>query len=151
MHLRLRNKRGDTIVEVLIAVAIISLVLVTSYASTNNSTKATIDAQEHSQAMRAVETQLEFLHSKGKTAGNNVCFDSTGAEQSSGSAACTVTPYGAGTQPAYILSITCSVPNGVPPVCTWGSGNFFTVTATWPSVFGNGNSLVSMYYRPPPS
>jgi len=141
MRLRLRNQRGDTIVEVLIAVAIVSLVLVGAYASTSNSTTATLDAQEHSQAMRAVESQLEFLHSKGKTAGNNVCFDTTGTEQSSGAGACTVTPYGPGTQPAYNLQIT--QPSG--------GNNYYTVTAKWPSAFGNGNSLVTMYYRPPSS
>jgi type II secretory pathway pseudopilin PulG len=143
MRLKLTNhQRGDTIVEVLIAVAIISFVLAVSYATTSNSAKDTVDAQEHSQALRAVESQLEFLHEKGSTNASNVCFDTNGAEQSSGSAACTVSPYGAGTQPEYNLVIT--KPSA-------GPSGYYTVTATWPSVHGNGNSTVGMYYRPPPS
>jgi prepilin-type N-terminal cleavage/methylation domain-containing protein len=135
-----RDKRGDTIVEVLIAVSIVSLVLAGAYASTSRSARATLDAQEHSQALRAVESQLEYLRANGKTAGNDVCFTPTGTEVSSGNAACTVSPYGPGTQPNYRLQIF--QPSA-------GNGQAYEVQATWPSSL-DGTSKVSMFYRPPP-
>ena len=143
MRIRLSgNEHGDTIVEVLIAVAIVSFVLAVAYATSNHNVKSTVDAQEHSQAIKAVQAQLEFLRNQGKTAANDVCFDtSNGTELASSNAACTVSPYGASTQPNYKLQIFQPI----------GGSNSYTVTATWPSVFGNGlDSTITMYYRPPP-
>jgi|ERR1700741_1849418 len=55
------KQRGDTIVEVLIAIAVMSGVLGTSYAITSRNSKASQQAQEHSQALKVAETQLEQL------------------------------------------------------------------------------------------
>lgn len=56
-----RNQKGDTIVEVLIAIAIISSVLATSYAIMNSSVRANQDAQEHASGLKVAESQLELL------------------------------------------------------------------------------------------
>ena len=52
---------GDTIVEVLIAMAVISSVLGGAYASANRNSKSAQQSQEHSRALKVAETQLELL------------------------------------------------------------------------------------------
>ncbi len=55
------NQRGDTIVEVLIAIAVVSLVLAGAFGVSQKSSIATRDSQEHSEAQKLVESQLESL------------------------------------------------------------------------------------------
>lgn len=73
MQLALPNlpQRGDTIVEVLIAIAVISSVLGTAYAITNRSVQTNQSSAERSVATKVAESQLELLKSFTK-AGNNV-------------------------------------------------------------------------------
>lgn len=54
---------GDTIVEVLIAMTVISMVLGGAFASANRSLSATQSAKERDQGIRLAETQLEQLKS----------------------------------------------------------------------------------------
>jgi prepilin-type N-terminal cleavage/methylation domain-containing protein len=56
-----RRQSGDTIVEVLIAMAVISLVLATSYAITNRNINVNQDTQERNQAQQIVQRQIEEL------------------------------------------------------------------------------------------
>jgi len=51
---------GDTIVEVLIAIVIVSSVLVAAYASATRNTLTNQETQERSQALQLATTQLEF-------------------------------------------------------------------------------------------
>lgn len=53
------NQRGDTIVEVLVSVAALSLVLSASYALANRSSQATRQAQERGESFKLAESQLE--------------------------------------------------------------------------------------------
>lgn len=55
------NIRGDTIVEVLIAITVVSTVLGGAYASSNRSLNATRQSQERGEALKLAETQLERL------------------------------------------------------------------------------------------
>lgn len=64
---QITNSRGDTIVEVLIAIAIISLVLAGAYVSANRSAKATRTAQEHGEALKAAESQVELIKVAART------------------------------------------------------------------------------------
>jgi prepilin-type N-terminal cleavage/methylation domain-containing protein len=61
MSLRTIGQRGDTIVEVLISVAVISLVLAAAYAITSRNTATTQDTQEHNQAQQIVQQQIERM------------------------------------------------------------------------------------------
>ena len=73
----LLQQRGDTMVEVLIAIAVISSILGSAYAITNNSVRTNQGSQERSVATKVAETQLEFLKSFTKTAtvpSNNFCL-----------------------------------------------------------------------------
>ncbi len=55
------NQRGDTIVEVLISIAIISLILGGAYVTTNNSLHAERGSQERTNATKLVESQIEAM------------------------------------------------------------------------------------------
>jgi type II secretory pathway pseudopilin PulG len=54
------QSRGDTIVEVLIAIAIVSLILVSAFVTSHQSLAATRDAQEHAEASQVLKAQIEL-------------------------------------------------------------------------------------------
>jgi type II secretory pathway pseudopilin PulG len=56
------NNKGDTIVEVLIAVAVMSLVLGVSFVGSNRAYSDIRDAQQHQIATTIAQTQLEDLN-----------------------------------------------------------------------------------------
>jgi type II secretory pathway pseudopilin PulG len=59
--IRLRNDKGDTIVEVLIVLAVLSLAFSISYATANNGLRQSTTAQQHSNALSELDSQLELL------------------------------------------------------------------------------------------
>jgi Tfp pilus assembly protein PilV len=130
-----KTERGETIVEVLIAVAVISLTLTAAYVSANHSLNSSRDTLEHSQALQLVQAQIEDLraHNGGPDNGD-ACFDGTGisttncAFDGNGSVAVT------GTEPSYQLSITPD------------ANKVYTITAVWDSVFNGATNNVSLYY-----
>ncbi len=143
-----RRERGDTIVEVLISIAVVSLILGGAYVTTNRSLQNTRASEERGNALKLVESQIEQLKGMiaqnssavfGGTAPASFCMSGTTVPlPSSATAACMVdssgSPVGAAVQPQYRLSITRSV-------------NTFTVTNQWTNVGGRGNDQVTMTYR----
>lgn len=144
------NQRGDTIVEVLIAIAIVSMVLGGAYATTNKSLQATRSAQEQGVGLKLVETQLEQLKSLADTPGGlattpaSFCIVQTAGKPTVTSTAsagspCTLNSNGAtatsADQPAYQLAITQLTPNN------------FRITNSWVDVSGKQNDSVQMDYR----
>lgn len=139
-----RRQAGDTIVEVLIAIAVISLVLVGAYVTTTKNMSSTQDAQERTQAVKLAETQIEYFRKAGGTVASGNCFNNSGEQTAGGdqgSNPCIVlsdgTMAGEGDQPAYTLSIT-------PSVSHVGA---YAIKAQWASLTGITNN-VTMYYRP---
>lgn len=57
----LKNQKGDTVVEVLLSVAVLSLILSISYGLANRSTMAVRASQERSEALKINEAQQESL------------------------------------------------------------------------------------------
>ena len=91
MLINLRNHRGDTIVEVLIAIAIVSLTLTGAYASVNRSSNATRTAQERGEALKWAESQVEQIKaSKNLPGTGSFCF-TTNQQLQSGSTTCDTT------------------------------------------------------------
>ncbi|HSX06133.1 MAG TPA: prepilin-type N-terminal cleavage/methylation domain-containing protein [Candidatus Saccharimonadia bacterium] len=128
------NKRGDTIVEVLIAIAIVSLVLTAAYVISNKNTIAIQANQERIQAQHLVETQLEALRAQGVLNTTGDCFSSAGVEVNG--AACTnFTEQGSGAT----YSATIKGPNS----------GVYQVSVKWSSLNGTtaNDSDVTMYYR----
>lgn len=134
------GQAGDTIVEVLIAIAIISLVLTAAYATTNRNTIATQNNEEHIQAQHLVEAQIEALRAQNGINATGECFN--GADEVGTCNAFTA----AGSGATYTLKV--EGPTGlVTP--TDGTERTYTVTATWTSLGAqtDNNSNISMIYR----
>lgn len=143
-RLRQLTERGDTVVEVLISIAVVSLVLGGAFVTSNRSLQGTRDAEERSNALKMAETQVEqikYISAANPTAifGSSVpasyCLVGSVAIDSS-NAQCLVDSGGAPTttQPAYRLTVT-------------RSGNTFTIISSWTKVGSNQQNNVQLKYR----
>ena len=128
----LRNGRGDTIVEVLIAIAIVSLVLTSAYALTNKNVSSIQQVQEQGYAQKLAEQQVELLRAAATKPTATGCFDpATGAFVSPVSNA-TCHPVSGGA--TYGITITLL-----------GSHRYSVVTE-WDAL-GGGRPKVTIYYK----
>jgi prepilin-type N-terminal cleavage/methylation domain-containing protein len=143
------NQRGDTIVEVLIAIAVVSLVLGGAYVTTNRSLQATRSAQERSIALKLAESQVERLKGIitsspaqifGGSAPASFCISLAGAVVSTvtapANAACNVNNTGVATtkEPVFHLAVV-------------RNANTFKVTETWYDVSGKNTDKLVVSYR----
>lgn len=130
------GQRGDTIIEALIAVAIVSLILTSAYMLTNRNKAYQQTAQEQTTAQKLVERQVELLRGSNLTI-NNACLDNGGIQVSG--ASCQVDASGApsGSNGAtYTLSITTT---------SVGGGKNYKAQAKWTTITGS-QATVTMYY-----
>ena len=138
------HEHGDTVVEVLISIALVSLVLSGAFVTANRSLQATRGAQERQNALKMVEAQVEQLKylsgaSPDAIFGSSVpasfCIKA-GIAVASSDAGCRVNAAGISTTavPAYNLTVTRAT-------------NLFTVRASWDNVRGTGQDLVEIKYR----
>lgn len=67
MLIRSHKQRGDTIVEVLIATAVIGMVLGISYVAANRAARMGQQAQERTEATKLAEGQIELLRASAPT------------------------------------------------------------------------------------
>ncbi len=130
-----RRNAGDTIVEVMIAMAVASLVLGGSFTIVNRTLANARQAQEHGEALKLAQGQVESLKGLFKTNpslkdGVNDCISAGSVVQAS-MAQCN----NQGTV-GYNVSIGYSAVSQAS-----------TVTVTWPSVTGQGNDTISQVYR----
>jgi type II secretory pathway pseudopilin PulG len=120
----IKNRRGDTIVEVLVAVAVVGFMLSISYRLANRSLQASRSAQERSEALKLAEQQLERLKAVASKAPNADLDVYATAGKS------------------FCISI-----NGSNQLTNKGLTNpLFTITIRWGNLAG-GNNEVKMYYR----
>ena len=126
------KQRGDTIVEVLMVVAVISGVLGTAYAITNRSVKSNQLSQERGQAVKVAETQIEQLRTFKLTdvPGGTFCVTSGAFESDLINCKFDNNP-GDG---RYSASVTQPSPGK------------FVITVTWRGAT-NGSDQVAMNYR----
>jgi len=160
--MRRLNSRGDTIVEVLIVIVVLAMVMASGYGVAIRSQKANQQTQEHAQALKFAEGQLENL--KGYAVQNDIsglttfCFSDSGA---------VVTGFGggapaisAGTDNFANYPAGCKKPiNGVncTGVCynigvVKGSGadtNLYRVTARWDGINGAKDEVKLLYRLQP--
>lgn len=127
------KQNGDTIVEVLIASAIASLVLTSAYALTNKNVGAIQEAQEQSVAQKLVEQQVELLRDASTAPVGAGCY-SGASYVTTTNPACNVVNGGA----QYRLQIT-------PP----SAGNVYTIRADWTTLSGQVSSVNVVYSRVP--
>lgn len=137
------DQRGDTIVEVLIAVAVISMVLVSAYAISNRNVALTQDTQEHNQSQQIVQQQIERIRAMNAADPTQLnvafkCITGSGSslQPSSDDAACSFDASGQScstTEPCYDVVITKD------------AAGIYTVAATWTRL-GGGTSSTKMVY-----
>lgn len=142
------DNRGDTIIEVLIAIAIVSLILAGAYSISGRSLNTVRDSQEHSQAMQIAQGQLDILNSHGGLdLLTQQCFDASGNRQSIATGNCSFDKNNnincTTSASAYCYRVTITQP-ALPNQTT------YRVTVTWDRI-GGGNNSVSMDYRLGPS
>ena len=140
--MRLRQ-RGDSIVEVIIVLAVLSLALSIAYATSNQSLLATRQAQENSQATEILRSQMETIRSyaANDSASSNYIFRTTKFCIDSSGAVKDISPAGPCTQRnLYTIAIQYVASSA-------GSRDTFTATATWPDAQGHGDDVVTLLYR----
>lgn len=142
------SQAGDTIVEVIIAVAVVATILVGAFITTNRSTHTVRDAEEHAEALQFLQGQVELLRAAADTSGaltganlgTPFCFDDTLAMHAAGSNACA----GAGGVVPYDFSISCSALSGGCPAPQY-KVTTFDLKVTWPSITGNADAVYLSY------
>lgn len=134
------NHSGDTIVEVLIALTILSSAFGISYATANRSLRAGRKAQEHSEALKKLESQAERVRSlapyfndptKNVFITSDFCIksDNTVSSLPAGAADCQ--------DGLYSLYIHYDSTKD----------DLFTFTAAWIRAGGNGNDQEQILYK----
>ena len=126
----LLNKKGDTIVEVLIALTILSLAMSISYATVNSSIQGLLVARTTAKATSLLQQQVETLRITSNLGSNTdttgFCFDGKGSLAVAGTA-------------------TCVINNTTVKITEDGAGSGkFTATATW--TVGPKTYNSSIYY-----
>jgi len=139
MKKRRSKPTGDTIVEVLIAIAIVALVLAGAYRIASHSLQAVRDAEEHSIALKYAQGQMEQLQSAAPnmpppptiftTPTSPFCMDSSGT-----------------------IGGPCVITNGIDYTISdtrVGSATqaVFKVQVTWPSIEDSSIAQVSLSYK----
>ena len=158
--LKLLNMTGDTIVEVLIAIGIVSIVLVGAYSSATRSFNNSRQSQERGEALKFAQTQLEkikaFASKPTKNvyeSGNVYCFDSSDNQQkfnaptydpfSVSTAADDFSKYPTGCVQAFYHVAVKYIPNTPGPPA---SKDDFVILVRW-NRLGSGNDEIKMHYR----
>jgi len=120
-----KSQAGDTIIEVLIAMAILALVMVGAYVSSSRSLRNGTDAANRQQALALAEQQVEIIKSSpgNYTPSGNFYVDNSGNLQT-----------GSGTF------------NGIYSLTDTYSGGLYTVTANWQDT-GSATSQLQIFYK----
>lgn len=129
------NKSGETIIEVLISVAVIGATLAGSYYLANRSSQQTRAAVERTEALKAAESKVEILRSNLK---NDIALEGSGPYCVLSGSMSTVSDGICKVEPRYNILTTVSTTAGV---------STYAFTATWDSILGTQDTL-TIYYRP---
>lgn len=130
------GKWGDTIVEVMLAIAIVSAVLGGAFISVNRSLRGTQQSQERGEAVKLVEGQLERLKEAANdpskqiftaASPNPFCLDDNLNRQA---------PCAQGTDNRYTISIQRVAS---------GEATTFTARAVWDRLGGGQDQVVIVY------
>ena len=136
------GERGDTIVEVLMCVAVAGAVLASSFALVNRTARDARNAQEHEQALKVAESQVEQLKdhiNNGKSVAAvplTFCFGTSGYTTS---APCLI-PSGSG----YNYEATISSQN-LPVLVKVTNGTVYTATVDWDGPGGSREHVEVVY------
>lgn len=153
MYMKHLNNAGDTIVEVLVCIAVVSAVLGGAFVTTRSSQVGVRNSQEHAEALKLIESQLEQLRgdmSDAQTASTPFCMYNevpVSAVIAPASAHCTQNSAGQSGQADSRYYLTVDRCSAIACGNTVANSYLFTVKATWPQVDGKGNATETMVYR----
>jgi type II secretory pathway pseudopilin PulG len=141
-RIRRDGQRGDTIVEVIIAVAIVSAILAGAFVVTNQSARAVRDSEEHAQALQLLQGQVELLRSAAARPGTLPASLSTPFCLANGRA---YQPAASDTHCTLnsLYQVSISSPVSAP---TAGTTTTFNLVAAWPAL-GGGTDDVYLSYK----
>lgn len=153
------KQRGDTIIEVLIAVAVLGAILGGSFAVASRSLNVSQQAQERSEATKVIESQLELLRFNSATvvAGSyptGFCFNQA-VNPPSIQPLNTTPPTSAGSDGLSTSTYTAICQRNTGGGATYnigifkqagGAGNTFTIQVRWFKVGGNGVEEAKIAY-----
>ncbi|MDB5170701.1 MAG: hypothetical protein JWO35_395 [Candidatus Saccharibacteria bacterium] len=170
-HRHRGDQRGDTIVEVMIVLAVLGTAISISYATANKSLMATRAAQENSQATALLQSQVELLRSMAPTSTADKPADQNIFDLSRPNRFCVILTTHTPPAPAT-LAVATATPgvagdpckngiydiviayyqNGFPDALPDGgtpdtSKDTFILKATWDNVAGEGKDSSTMTYR----
>lgn len=146
VYQRSGHQRGDTIVEVLICVLIVSLVLAGAYVTTQRSSVGVRNSQEHSVALKLIQAQVEQLRTNANqenpavfTANQPFCMVDSVPVPANSTPECTQDSAGEPTtdQPMYRMTIRRIANAG---------GTVFTINADWDALTGQ-SARKTIFYR----
>jgi type II secretory pathway pseudopilin PulG len=163
------NSLGDTIIEVIIGIAVLGTVMSVAFVSTSHSLQVGTDAGNRNKALGYAQQQIEFIKyalskstisSYTANPGQPFCIDpSSGSivQIASGGTIrlCTVCTFPNGSVDSYIDPNNGSCPSGDDDIYsvaeTFGgpSTNVFTVNADWAASNGSGSAQLVLYYKLP--
>ena len=150
-----RSSRGDTIVEVMIVLAVLGFAISISYATANRSLLDARRAQESSEAGSLLQTQVEGLRSM-------AAIPTPSADQNIFRPTATKFCVNTAVSPYLLVDITEPAPPPATDPCykrslyyvsityindAASNPDTFTLKATWPDVAGEGDDSVTLIYR----
>lgn len=138
-----RPQAGDTIVEVLICIAVISAILTGAFVVSNHSSQSVRDSEEHAQALQYLQGQIEQLRADVATK-NYSSLQSAFCYQASGVYTIPITDPGCTQGTFYALQIQkiAGPAGGINPVPM----ATFMAQVKWDSISG-GTDQEQLYYR----
>jgi prepilin-type N-terminal cleavage/methylation domain-containing protein len=146
---RHQSRRGDTIIEVLLSIAILSIVLGTAFVSSNHSLQNGVDAGNRNKALSYSQEQIEFMKN---TAYQNPTL--AGTYRVVPSPFCIDTSDGQtaiiSTNPQYGTKCKSYRGSQYSIKIDYNNGpQVFTVTTNWDAPNGSGQDELKLYYKLP--
>lgn len=153
--MRLLNKqKGETIVEVLISMAVLGLILSASYGLANKSTLANRQSQERTEALNENSARLEqfktYLEDSGNIPGGTFCVyqDNTGALKTTTSGFVGGIPANPDQDPLDSYPNQCKAgPDGRYNTSIRKNGETFIITTRWFQASGGGVDQLAIEYK----
>lgn len=151
----IKSARGDTIIEVLISIAIIGLALGAGYTLSNRSFHTGVGAVERSEALALAQGQVEFLKDA-QLSGNMGTVQVFASDPANQQTLCfnttTGTKVSTATLPSNTYTNTCKGIDGRYDVnITYNTPlpNVFNILVAWTAFGGNGQDQLTLYYKVP--
>jgi Tfp pilus assembly protein PilV len=135
------NQSGDTIVEVLICIAVVASILAGAFVVSNRSSTAVRTSEEHAQALQYLQGQIEQLRADAQIkpfsafgANTKFCYKSDGTFTTYSAANCTQ---------ATLYTLQIQAPPSAPPA---GGTATFKASVSWDAL-GGGTNHEDLFYK----